>query len=145
MKDIVIDSMIVKNFCNPLSVQYKELLSWLKDEGCLAICNYLYSEYCRSTGMSTSPTNICVIIDILTRDGRLNKKTNAEINAFAISKGQERKMRSHGKDRKIVICVLLSDRRFIISKEENVLYDVMNYPGYQCNAKKEPKMIPYKL
>jgi hypothetical protein len=80
LKDIFIDNNIAKNFCNPLDPQYKNLIKWLMYDSTayLVVSQKLLVEYVGSTGQSPSLTNITVIIDRLTRDGRIIKFSNEQ-------------------------------------------------------------------
>ncbi|MDY6785065.1 MAG: hypothetical protein SW833_21400 [Cyanobacteriota bacterium] len=74
-KDIFIDNNIAKNFANPLDPEYKKLIKWLltQNDAYLVVSVKLLQEYKSTCANATSPTSIPLIIDRLTRDGRLLK------------------------------------------------------------------------
>jgi hypothetical protein len=143
-KDILIDNMIAKNFCNPISEDYKKIIRWLQKDGSLVVCTQLLKEYSRSTAMCESPTNIWVIIEMQKREGRLNKIENSTIKAFVFPKQIIKKLRSHNKDWCIIKTVLLSDRKIALCKEDDVIFDILNFPGYSCCVGKNPSLINYQ-
>jgi hypothetical protein len=143
-RDVFVDNSVAKNFCNPLDPDYKEFIRWLNEEGHLAVSNKILGEYSSSTGSSPSPTNIVIIIDRLTRDGRLNKFTPEQLKGLRFKKHVQRNLRSNRKDHPHIKVVLLSDRKLALSLDDNLRYDVNNFPGYKALARSRPEELPYK-
>ena len=155
MKDIFIDTNVVKNFTNPLDPEYKKLISWLKEynpfnlanNAVLVVSKKLLGEYYRSARFAHTDTSIPVIIDQLTREGRRNLITNMQIYSFKnqnFTKSIKRKLRSNKKDWNYIPLVLLSYRKYALSIDDNFIYDIKHFPGFQVKAAKRPEAIPYK-
>ncbi len=144
MKDILVDNDIATNFfANPLEPEYKKFINWLIEVGCLVVCNRLVNQYHATCQHSPSPLNIIVIIDKLIRDGRYVKKENSELKAFRIPKRISNRLRSNQRDCDILKTVLLSYRKYAISGDRNLRYDINNYPGYSASAVSRPQDISY--
>lgn len=155
MKDIFIDNNVASRFSNPLDPEYLKLIQWLKRydendvENCafLIVSNKLLKEYYSSSMYATSPTSIPIIIDQLTRDGRLRKFSNLNIIDFKkriFSKKIVRRLRCNQKDRDHIPIVLQSERKFAITIDDNFIYDLLNFPGYHVTAVKRPELLDYK-
>ena len=144
MKDIFVDENIAKNFANPLSDEYKTFVDWLRSEGSLVVSNKLITEYGRACQHSKSNTNIFAIIDIQTRDGRLNKKSNIELNAFKVKKHVLNSFRSNKKDHNHIKLVMISFRKYAISIDKDLRYDINNFPGINAKAVTKPSLIDYR-
>jgi hypothetical protein len=153
-KDIFIDTNIAKNFSNPMDVEYKKLIRWLMKNdpenvignAYLMVSNRLLGEYSRSISYPADGTNIWVIIDKLTREGRLIKITNAEIKEFQRShftKKVVKDLRSNKEDHAHIPVVLLSDRKYALSRDEDFIYDLVHFPGFKARAEKRPEKLPY--
>lgn len=143
-KDVFIDNNVAKDFCNPLDPPYRDLIKWLYEEGHLAVSNKILGEYISSTGSSSSPTNIVTIIARLTRDGRLNKFTQEQLNSLRFKKHVQKGLQSNQKDHPHLKVVLLSDRKLALSLDRNFRHDVNNFPGYQAVARARPEELPYR-
>ena len=155
MKDIFIDNNVAKNFANPLDPEYKRLVRWLRfsDESNKANCAHLVIskkiivEYHRTCGESMSDNSIIAIVDLCTRQGRLNKITNDQIKNFRathFSKKVCRRLRSNWQDHDHIPLVLLSHRKFAISIDDEFVRDVINFPGFRATAVKRPQDLNYK-
>lgn len=119
MKGIFIDNNIAKNFANPIDPNYKELINWLltfdktklKEENAhLAVSQKLLVEYLKSSRNCAIPSSIPMIIGKLTREGRLNKISNAELRAFTnqyFTKKVFKKLQSNAEDHPHIATVLL--------------------------------------
>ncbi len=153
-KDIFIDNNIAKNFSNPLDPEYKKLIEWLMKfslddkENCanLAVSKKLLGEYFRTSRNAFSPTSIPIIIDKLTREGRLNMITNAEIKQFKqiyFTNKILRKLRANTEDREFIAVVLLSYRKYALTVDDDFIYDLVHFPGFNVLAKKHPQDLPY--
>ena len=153
-KDIFIDNNIAKNFSNPLDPEYKRLIRWLMEfsadnkENCahLAVSKKLIGEYLRTSKAASSPTSIPIIIDKLTREGRLNMISNSAIKQFKqvyFTNRVLRRLRSNSEDREFIPVVLLSDRKYALTIDDKFIYDLVHFSGFTVLAKKRPQDIPY--
>lgn len=144
MKDIVLDSMIALNLCTPIQPHYRELAEWLRDEGIIRYCNYLYGEYSRCCATSPSTTSVIYLIELQNRKGIAGKISNEQLKAFRFTPKQLRSMKSHTKDHPILKTVLLSERKILVSKEQNLIDDLESFPGADCVCCTEIDQIDYK-
>ena len=142
--DVFVDNNVAKNFCNPADPHYKALIKWLFEDGYLAVSNKLLNEYVSSTGGSASATNIVAIIARLTRDGRLIKFSQQQLDQFVFSKRTAKALRSNHKDHVHIKVVLLSCRKLALSLDENFRHDVNNFPGHQAVARARPEELNYR-
>lgn len=142
--DILIDNNIAKNFANPMDSHYKELVQWLLDEGSLAVCNYLLSEYNRTSQESTSRTNICLVVNLHTTTGRINKIDNKKLKAFGIPKATRKRLLLHEKDIPLLKTVLLSDRKLALTRERTLEASINNYPRGNATAARRPQDLMYR-
>lgn len=145
MKDIFIDTDVTGKFTNPVSPAYKNLYRWLFDcnEAYLVVSNKILGEYGRSFRHCISGTNFAVIIDKITRDKRFNKFTNREIRDFR-SRNSRNFRGLHSNDPDHLAVVLMSDRKYALTLDDNFVYDLENFPGFTVLVKKSPKDLPYK-
>lgn len=155
MKDIFIDTNVAKNFVSPLDPEYKKLVLWLKtchdldklDSAHLVISKKIIVEYHRTCGESMSDNSIVAIVDLCTRQGRLNNITNEQIKEFRatyFTKKACRKLRSNWQDHDHIPLVLLSKRKYAISIDDNFVRDVTNFPGFRAIAVKRPQDLNYE-
>jgi hypothetical protein len=156
-KDIFIDNNIASKFSNPQDEEYKTLTRWLlkfdqedsenKDNYAhLVVSNKLIGEYIRSNQDANSNTNIMAIINKLTKEDRLLRVSNDEIRQFKKShytKARIKKLRCNNEDREHIPVVLLSDRKYALSIDDNFLHDLLNFPGFAVRAAKRPEQLPY--
>jgi len=153
-KDIFIDTNIAKNFVHPLDPEYKKLIRWLKaynpedssKNAYLMVSTKLIAEYGRTAGASPSATNIILIIEKMQEKGRLVKITNEQIKEFKreyFTKKVERNLTCNKEDREHIPVVLLSERKYALSFDENFVNDILNFPGFVVVAAKKPQDIPY--
>ena len=156
-KDLFIDNNIASKFSNPQDKEYIKLTEWLikfnpEDEennnkyAHLVVSKKLLGEYNRSAQGATSDTAIPVIISKLQIEGRLTIVTNQQIKDFKAanySKTTERKLRSNKEDREHIPLVLLSDRKYGLSNDDNFIYDLLNFPGFTVLIEKRPENLPY--
>lgn len=157
-KDLFIDNNIAKNFSNPQDKEYIKLTEWLlkldsadienKDNYAhLVVSQKLLVEYYRTSMGAVSDTAIPAIIDKLTREGRLITISKLQINDFKsthYSKRVERNLRSNNEDREHIPLVLLSDRKFALSYDDNFIYDLENFAGFTVRVEKRPEDLPYE-
>jgi hypothetical protein len=141
--DIFVDNNIAMNFCNPVEDEYKRFIQWLVTRGYLVVSQKLLSEYVSSTGASPATTNICAIVDRLTRDGRLIKIKNSELRSFKFSKSIERSLRSNKKDWNHLKTILLSHRKYAITMDNDFTFDVNHFPKHNARAAHCPSLVPY--
>lgn len=156
--DIFIDNNIACKFTNPADSKFKELIRWLMDnhdieEGhnddraYLVVSQKLLVEYSRSCRDDFGTTSIPMIIDKLTKDGRLVKITNQDIKDFKnqhFTKTVEKRLHSNNEDRDHIPVVLLSDRKYALTYDENFTYDLEHFPGFSVIVKSRPEDIDYK-
>lgn len=153
MKDIFIDNNIAKNFCTPLDPEYKKLIIWLKTDTKdikttphLVVSHKLLTEYLRSSLGAYSETSIPAIIDLLTREGRLKKIKNEDIELFKSNHFNKRriaKFKSNNEDHNHIPVVLLSERKFAITIDEGFAFDLLNFPGFSATVVSRPENIDY--
>ncbi len=162
MKDIIIDNNVAKNFATPIDSNYKELIEWINkfdsdlvenepqkklEFAHLVVSQKLLIEYLRSSGDSSKPNAIPTIINRLTQQGRLIKKTKTEINNFiaeSFSKRIENNLLSNIEDHCHIVTVLLSERKLCLTYDENLTKDLISFPGYKATVEKRPENLNYK-
>jgi hypothetical protein len=153
-KDIFIDNNIAKNFTNPMDVEYKKLVQWLMrynpqklpGNAYLMVSNKLLGEYSRTAFHGFTATSIPVIIDKLTREGRLIKVTNTKIKEFQrdyFTKKIVKNLRSNKEDHDHISVVLLSHRKYALSLDDDFIYDLVHFPGFKARVEKRPERLPY--
>lgn len=153
MKDIFIDNNIAKNFANPLDVEYKKLIQWLfkfdgdlENSAHLAVSKKLVAEYSRTSASAYSLTNITVIISKLQIEGRLLMITNQQIKEFKrkyFARRIIRMLTCNREDRDHIPVVLLSHRKYALSRDDKFINDLVNFPGFTVLAEKRPQDLPY--
>ncbi len=157
-KDLFIDNNIAKNFSNPQDEEYIKLTKWLinfdssdienKDNYAhLVVSQKLLVEYLRTSMSATSDTAIPIIIEKMQREGRLILISNQQIKDFKsnhYSRRVERNLRSNNEDREHIPLVLLSDRKFALSYDDNFIYDLENFAGFTVRVEKRPEDLPYE-
>lgn len=151
-KDIFIDTNIVKNFTNPLDPEYKRLIKWLMtsntedNKAYLAVSKKLLAEYGRTMRHAASGSNIAVIVNLLTRQGRLNEISNEKIRDFQqkyFTSKTRRKLTSNSEDRDHIPVVLLSERRYALTFDEKLTGDLGKFSSFIVTVGKKPADIPY--
>jgi hypothetical protein len=156
-KDIFIDNNIASKFSNPQDVEYRKLTQWLlKFDGTnienkdnyahLVVSKKLLVEYYRSAMNASSNTSIPVIIDRLTREDRLNNISNQDIKDFKtahFTKTVQRQLRCNDEDKEHIPLVLLSDRKYALTLDNNFKYDLENFSGFTVRVEKQPKNLAY--
>jgi len=155
-QDIFIDNNIAKNFSNPMDPEYIKLIQWLMNNNSakphvnafLMVSNKLLSEYFRTVRASFSGTSIPVIIDKLTREGRLIKVSNKAIKEFQreyFSKKVQKSLRSNAEDHDHLPVVLLSERKYGLSLDDFFIYDLQHFPGFTVRVEKRPENLAYQM
>lgn len=153
-KDLFIDTNIAKNFSNPLDPQYKELIKWLmkfdstkqENNAHLAVSKKLIAEYGRTVGNSALGNNIAVIVDLLTKQGRLNNISNEAIKEFKqgyFTNKVKKKLVCNKEDREHIPVVLLSDRKYALTLDNKFYEDLANFPGFTVKVGQKPDDVPY--
>lgn len=157
-RDIFIDNNIASKFNNPADVNYKELTKWLldnhnipssgeDDRAYLVVSNKLLAEYGRSCSLARGATAITIIVDKLTKDGRLIKINNNQIKDFKakyFTKTIQKKLQSNTEDREHIPVVLLSNRKYALIRDKKFASDLKNFPGFIVLVSDRPENIPYK-
>jgi len=145
-KDILVDNDAAINFTNPINNHYKKFYKWLFIEGSLAVCNKLIQQYNSTLRNVNSDTNIVIIIQKLERDKRLNKISNSCLKKLRIKKHILKKLKAKN-DLHILKTVLLSDRKYAITEDINLIHDINYYPlfeGCRAMAFKCPSELEYE-
>jgi hypothetical protein len=158
MKDIFIDNNIASRFKNPADEEYKKLIKWLitytEDEenqdknAYLVVSPKLLAEYHRSNLHVKDGQNIIVIIGILQRQGRLVIISNEQIKTFKqqyFTKKIEKNLQSNHEDREHIPVVLLSERKYALSIDQNFVKDLNSFPGFNAFACSRPEDMPYNM
>jgi len=162
MKDIFIDNNVAKNFATPIDKHYKDLIAWINefDQDLVEnnphlISNYaqlivsqkLLKEYLSSSYNSSKINAIPMIINRLTREGRLKKISKTEIDCFIsdnFSKTVKRNLKSNVEDHCHIVVVLLSVRKLCLTYDKNLSIDLTNFPGHTVSVKKRPEELIYR-
>ncbi len=156
--DIFIDNNVASKFANPADPEYKALIQWLMDNhdiedgaeddrAYLVVSQKLLAEYSRSCRDASGATSIPMIVSNLTKEGRLVRVTNQEIKDFKtlyFTKTVEKKLRSNNEDRDHIPPVLLSDRKYALTYDDNFTYDLEHFPGFTVIVKSRPEDLDYK-
>lgn len=143
MKDLLVDNTVAKNFCNSLDPHYKAFIQWLLLHGVSVITQRLIVEYVASCGGSPSNTSIPTIIDHLQRAGRLTHFNSRQLNALRFPRRVARLLRSNRNDHGSIKAVMLSHRKYALSRDERFCYDVNYYPGCRARAETRSEDLPY--
>lgn len=147
MKDIFVDNSVVNEFASPKDIEYKKFITWLMEKGFLVASQKLINEYNRTCSGSYSCTSITVILNRLISDKRIRifKKTEIENFKRIYFKASVRKvLRSGYVDREYHIpTVLMSNRKYALVDDNNLKYDLVNFPGFTVLAEKRPEDLPY--
>ena len=157
-RDIFIDNNIACRFSNPVDQNYKALVSWLNDNhvipndleddrAYLVVSNKLLKEYLASCRGAFATNAIPNIVNKLTREGRLIKISNEQINTFKstyFSKTVEKKLASNAEDRNHIPVVLLSERKMALTNDDKFASDLVNFPGFTVIVSDRPEQLPYK-
>jgi hypothetical protein len=152
-KDIFIDNNAALRFTNPPTDSYKELIKWLIEhngtgrDAYLVISQKILQEYTASLGGSTKVNNMLYIIDLLTRQNRLQRFTNAQINTFQdkyFTNKVLKKLKCNYKDRFHIPVILMSDRKITLIEDLKFLNDTINFPGFEARAATNPETLNYK-
>lgn len=155
MKDIFIDNNIAKNFAKADDPEYKKLIKWLlkydinnpTNNAVLDVSNKLIGEYGRTCSNSYSETSIWVIVDVMTKQGRLNKITNEAIKEFIkryFKKKVVRHLTCNEEDREFIPVILLSFRKYALVRDHAFACDLRSFPGFTVLVEHRPQDLPYE-
>lgn len=156
-KDIFIDNNVATRFSNPQDKEYIKLTTWLleydskavdKDNFAhLVVSQKLLVEYLRSAYNCKAGTSIPIIIGKLQQQNRLIIIKNKDIASFKkehFTKAIERKFTCNAQDRDLIPVILKSNRKFVLTYDQNFTDDLMTFPGFTVLVKKRPEDIPYR-
>jgi hypothetical protein len=153
-QDIFIDTNIAKNFSYPVDNEYKRLINWLLKNDLeqselnayILVSQKLINEYSRSSANAKSLTTISVILSKMQKQGRRVFITNQQIKDFQkeyFSKKTLKKLKSNEEDREHIPVVFLSDRKYVLTIDENFTYDLEHFPNFKATVEKRPENLPY--
>ena len=134
--DIVVDTNVIRLYGVAGDPVFKTFFAWLRSNGILACSQKLLVEYHRSGSSLVAG----LVADLLIAR-RLRKYSPSEIES--IRHGRYR-FRSNRADHHHVKLVMRSCRRLCLSLDEDLRYDVNNFPGYGGQAASRPDEIPYR-
>lgn len=153
IKDIFIDNVIVtRHFSNPPKRHYKKLIAWLRrfdvkqphNNAYLVVSNKLLAEYYGTCSYSNSGINMPTIIDMLTRQGRLNRIKNDKIKGFKQKYFKKHiKLRCNPKDKNHIPIIMLSHRKYALTADGDFCYDINHFPRFGAKAACGPQHLPY--
>jgi hypothetical protein len=156
-KDIFIDTNIASRFSNPMDKEYKKLVQWLmkndisapnfEEDAWLVLSKKLENEYNRSNRYPNSLTAIPMIIFKLQREERINFISNSQIKDFKaahFTKKVERNLLSNEEDREHIPVVLLSDRKMVLTFDENFTKDLRQFSGFEVIIESRPEKLNYE-
>ena len=156
--DIFIDNNIASRFSRPADPEYKKLIEWLMnnydieegdedDRAYLVVSKKLLAEYFRSSRNAFGKTSIPMVIDKLTREGRLVNISNQMIKDFKdhyFTNAVVRNLQSNNEDRDHIPVVLLSDRKYALTYDTDFTHDLEHFPGFTVTVKSRPEDIDYR-
>ena len=142
--DLFVDSNLSGHFAKPVKPEYRELIRWLNDEGWLVVCKSLIKEYHAAVRGARSQTTLVAVVNRLQRDGRLRRFSKNELQAFRIPPRVQHSLRSNQADHDFIKVVLLSDRKLGLSKDQNLVRDINDFPGHQAHVARTPSEINYR-
>ncbi|HAY3563130.1 TPA: hypothetical protein JRW62_002132 [Elizabethkingia meningoseptica] len=162
MKDIFIDNNVAKNFATPVDPHYKNLIEWInefdkelvekhpdkkREFAHLVVSQKLLAEYLSSSRDCSKPSAIPAIVNRLTIEGRILKKTKKEIEDFQskyFTKTISKSLHSNTEDHVHIVCVLLSNRKLCLTYDENLTKDLSNFPKHTVIISERPEKLNYK-
>lgn len=153
-KDIFLDTNIAKIFSYPIDNEYKKLINWLikndleqpDKNAYIVVSQKLINEYSRSSTNAKSLTTITVVISRMQKQGRRVFISNREIKDFQkeyFTKKMLKKLKSNEEDREHIPVVFLSERKFVLTLDENFSYDLLHFPKFSATIEKRPENLPY--
>ena len=143
--DLFVDSNVSGHFAKPVRADYKTLIEWLRDEGCLVVCQSLIKEYHDAVQGSQVPTTLVALVNKLQRGGRLRRFSKKELQAFSLREHVRRRLRSNRADHDLIKVVMLSDRKLALSKDRKLAQDINDFPGFDARCEDAPSKMPYRM
>lgn len=160
MKDIFIDANIASKFANPPNEDYLKFIKWLEFEdesepqnnAFLVVSSMIVTEYFAGCRNYNEGTSITAIYDKMQKGKRLNRKEKNEIDDF-IKRNFTPKIwndlrckRRGSNDPKHIALILLSDRKMALTEDNDLLYDLLNFPKFKKIIKvaRDPINLEYK-
>lgn len=144
-KDITIDCCCICKCVGQISDVYKELYDWLmtpNNDSKLMLSEKLHIEYIGSNNQ------LNVFLNQLLQMNKIQPVVeNKEIKDFRnkhFNKKIENKLRSNSKDWNHIALVMISTRRIALSEDNNLIYDINNFPKFFASADNCPSKLPYK-
>ncbi len=156
MKDIFIDTNTACLFVKPPNNHFTIFVEWLMlnntaapaDNGHLMMSNKLRAEFFEAHRGCTKQYSLHNIYFDLQKNGKLNFKSNKEIDKFkkSISKKVWDALNSKGNDSSHLPLVFLSDRKMVLSNDEPLLNDLINFPKLGKNVvyARTPETLEYR-
>jgi len=153
-KDIVIDNNIAINFSKLPDDEHKKLYMWLmkndleqpEQNAYIVVSQKLINEYARSSMYAKSLTNIAVVLAKMQKQGRRIFITNQQIKDFQkehFTKKTLKKLKSNDEDREHIPVVFMSERKYVLTLDENFSYDLLHFPKFIARVEKRPENLPY--
>lgn len=122
MKDIFVDTNVAHHMVTPLSEHFKTFVEWLYKDGTLVLSTKLHMEYVSGNQL------LAVVIDKLTKDGRVSKIPTQQLSSYRFKRSIERGFLSNYKDRVHIKTVCLSNRKMAIALDNNLRKDINSLP-----------------
>lgn len=85
-----------------------------------------------------------VIVDQLTRTGRLKWYSKKDLKLFPIKERVVKRLLSNQGDHDYIKIVMMSDRKLALTGDNNLRRDINNFPGYQARAYGHPADVNYR-
>jgi hypothetical protein len=141
MKDIIIDTNVIKLYDTPADPRYKELFTWLSERGALAMSMKLLNEW-----IGTGNRLLAPLVDRLIKEGRHNGISSAQLKAFT-SEDKHYNYTCNKKDIDHARLVFLSDRKLLVAGDHKLRKDVNGFrkvSNIQPRAEQHPAPSFYK-
>jgi hypothetical protein len=148
MKDIFIDVQIANRFSRPPNDEYKNLIRWLLEceDAYLVVSDKLKNKYWSGGQcLSSSPTSICHIYDILESEHRLNIKSSKEIKLFQEKyyKDKSINLKCNKEDKDHLPIIILSNRQYAIIEDNAFAKVVSQFPKFKGRVSVQPGTYDY--
>ncbi len=153
-KDIFIDTNVIGNFSSQLDEGYKKLSLWLsnfnhnnpENNAYIVVSPKLISEYSRSLQHAKQNQTFVVILSKMQKEDRRVMISNQQIKDFQnvhFTKSIWKKLSSNKEDRDHIPVVLLSERKFALTEDENFTFDLRNFPKFKASVASRPQDLPF--
>jgi len=112
----------------------------------IVVSKKLINEYSRSSTNAKSLTNITVVISKMQKQGRRIFVTNQQIKDFQneyFTKKVLKNLKSNNEDREHIPVVFLSDRKYVLTLDENFTHDLLHFPKFYAKVEKRPEKLKY--